>query len=78
MPSQVIGLIEMDDAASGWQSLLTLASTRFDRPSVNYARRLGVDHAPPADFTQTESLEADSRQLRADLQLEFLRLVRSL
>ncbi|HEY2759626.1 MAG TPA: hypothetical protein VGI75_02760 [Pirellulales bacterium] len=75
MPSQVIGLIEIDDAAPVWQSLLTVASTRFDLTDANYARRVGSERVCPANFAQTESLEADARQLTAELEAEFCRLM---
>jgi hypothetical protein len=66
----MVGWIEIDDIASDFDVALGTATTRFGFPTRNGDIRMTIN---PED--STEFISVDSRQLDADLEAEFARLL---
>jgi hypothetical protein len=83
LASNVIGWIEIDEAACDIAATLGTVPLPFRTRTSNRSHRMTTDPVSPMElagpeFGGTEFVEADVRQLQADLEAEFTRLLHRL
>ena len=76
MAENVIGWIEIDEAAPDLGAVLQTAPRQLGTWNFRRNHRLATDPVTPTRFAATEYLAADVQQLQADLAAEFAQLLR--